>query len=105
MSISPDSICANKNDRVIFTCSATGGPGNMFRWEDASSGELLTDEEVLTVDATKTQEYICTVENEAGSDSSTATLFRKSIQLLRSQNIKIELHTESNNILIFVLHV
>ena len=78
MSISPESICANKNDRVMFTCSVTGGPGNMFSWEDASSG-VLTDEEVLTIDATKTQEYICTVENEAGSDTSTATLFRKSL--------------------------
>ena len=63
----------------MFTCSATGGPGNMFRWEEASSVGFITDEEVLTIDATKTQKYICIVENEAGSDSSTATLSGKCI--------------------------
>ena len=79
MSIFPENICANKNDQVMFTCSATGGPGNMFRWEEALSGEFITDEEVLIIDATnfKTQEYICIVENEAGSDSGTAALSGK----------------------------
>ena len=61
----------------MFTCSAMGGPGNTFRWEEASSGEVITNEEVLTISTTKTQEYICTVENEAGSDFSIATLFSK----------------------------
>ena len=77
MSVSPENICANKSDEVMFICSATGGPGNTFRWENASSGELLTNEEILTVCATKTREYICTVENEAGSDYGNVTLSGK----------------------------
>ena len=82
VSISPENICANTNEQIMFTCSATGGPGNMFRWEEASSGEFITDEEVLTIDATKTKEYICIVVNEAGSDSSTTTLSGKAIYSL-----------------------
>ena len=77
VSISPESICANKTEQVMFTCSATGGPGNTFRWEEALSGGFITDEEVLTIVATKTQEFICIVENAAGSDSGTATLSGK----------------------------
>ena len=77
MSITPNEVCAESNEEVMFTCSASLGTGNSFSWEEVASGNTIGSEEVLTVTALSTTQYKCTVENLAGSGCSTATLFCK----------------------------
>ena len=64
-------------DNVTFTCSALGGPDNLFQWQ--KEGECLPSESLSTltltnVDAMDGGLYTCVVTNAAGNDSSDITL-------------------------------
>ena len=65
-------------DNVTFTCSALGGPDNMFQWQKDGQ-DLLSESQstltLVTVNAMDGGLYTCVVNNAAGNDSSNITLY------------------------------
>ena len=64
-------------DNVTFTCSALGGPGNMFQWQKDGQDLLSESQSTLTlanVNAMDGGLYTCVVTNAAGNDNSDITL-------------------------------
>ena len=62
---------------VAFQCSAQGGPGNKFTWTRLSDGMEISNESRLEINVTSASDgsiYQCTVQNDAGNGSATATL-------------------------------
>ena len=62
---------------VEFTCSALGGPGNMFTWFRMYDNVVIASEPLLQIaveDAFDGSDYQCLVENDAGNDTIVATL-------------------------------
>ena len=78
MNVTPPSVSADRGDVVSFTCSAEGGPGNQFTWvRRLAEATVVGNTPELTIDGVTIRDggyYECTVENRAGSGSSTATL-------------------------------
>ena len=75
--VTPPQIDAERNTNATFMCFAQGGPGNMFSWSKLPDEVTITEssELVIMVDSASVGgTYQCTVENMAGSDSSTAVL-------------------------------
>ena len=73
----PPSINAERNIVEMFTCSAQGGPGNNFTWVKLSDGMVVSNESQLEINVTSAFDgsvYMCTVENNAGSDAANVTL-------------------------------
>ena len=69
----PDVLSLGEN--VTFTCSALGGPNNMFQWQKDGVDLLNESQFTLTnVNATDGGLYTCVVTNAAGNDSSDITL-------------------------------
>ena len=77
LSVTPVETCAERNEEVMFTCSASQGIGNTFSWEDVATGDMVGIGEVLIVTAQSAAQYKCTVLNVAGSGCITATLLCK----------------------------
>ena len=73
VSIIPFSGNVNQGDNHTLTCTAQGGPNNMFTWmhrgQSIVFGNMLTLTN-LTVGST----YSCVVGNEAGADEATRAL-------------------------------
>ena len=64
-------------NNVTFTCTAQGGPNNMFQWQKDGQelfGESQSTLTLTTVNATDGGLYTCAVTNAAGNDSSDITL-------------------------------
>ena len=69
---------ANFGDNVTLTCSARGGPQNVFQWQTNGTdlpGENQTTLQLTDIDATDGGEYTCVVSNGAGNDSISTTLY------------------------------
>lgn len=65
-------------DIVTLLCSSSGGPNNMFKW--MKEEVVISDEtkETLTLNITSIYyggTYTCSVNNTAGNDSASATLY------------------------------
>ena len=64
-------------DSVNFTCSAKGGPDNMFQWQKDGQDLLSESQSTLTLTNVNAMDgglYTCVVTNAAGNDSSDITL-------------------------------
>ena len=64
-------------DNVTFTCSALGGPDNIFQWQKDGQelfGESQSTLTLTDVNAADGGVYTCVVTNAAGNDSSDITL-------------------------------
>ena len=62
---------------ATFTCSALGGPGNIFVWIRLLDDEVAADGPILMIeieDAFDGSEYECLVVNDAGNDTTVVTL-------------------------------
>ena len=75
--VTPSNILS-RGDNVTLTCSARGGPDNMFQWQKNGAdlpGENQTTLQLTDIDATDGGEYTCVVSNAAGNDSTNVTLY------------------------------
>ena len=75
--ISPSgNILASFNSTVNITCSAGGGPNNMFEWSKQGAGVVSNNSvlEFSMITGTDGAVYECTVTNAAGSDMASALL-------------------------------
>ena len=84
MLASPNDASSERDTNVTFTCSAMGGPDNKFEWTRLFDNAVVGMESNLTVTVDSARvggDYRCTVENDAGSDSTTATLRGRQIPL------------------------
>ncbi len=85
MTVIPNFTNNFQGDTQIFTCSAMGGPGNMFSWRRLYDNTIVGNTSNLIVNvggATDGGQYRCEVSNLAGNDSSTATLNGEDIYYL-----------------------
>ena len=77
VSVTPQVINAERGIMAEFTCSALGGPGNVFTWFRMYDNVVVESEPMLQIaveDAFDGNNYQCLVENDAGSDTIVATL-------------------------------
>ena len=77
LNVTPFNI-VNDGDNVTLTCSARGGPDNVFQWQKNGAdlpGENRTTVQLTDIDATDGGEYTCVVSNAAGSDSINTTVY------------------------------
>ena len=75
--VTPSNILS-RGDNVTLTCSARGGPDNVFQWQKNGAdlpGEDQTTLQLTDIDATDGGEYTCVVSNAAGNDSTSVTLY------------------------------
>ena len=73
----PTTINGNHSGNATFSCTAMGGPGNMFSWTNLKSNTVVVNgSELVVVDiiASDGGQYQCLAENLAGSDNTTVTL-------------------------------
>ena len=65
-------------DSITFQCDAQGGPQNMYQWSlnnDILPFETSKTLQIFSITLLDAGEYTCTVSNEAGMDSVSATLY------------------------------
>ena len=63
---------------AVFTCTALGGPDNVYTWTRLSDGAVVANQTILRVmveSACDGSVYQCRAENAAGRISSNATLY------------------------------
>ena len=73
----PPEINSERGETQTFSCSAMGGPANVFSWIRLLDNVTVSQEAALMVlvdSARNGSEYICTVMNGAGSDSARVIL-------------------------------
>ena len=76
LNVTPSNILS-RGDNVTLTCSARGGPDNMFQWQRNGTdlpGEDQTTLQLTDIDATDGGVYTCVVSNAAGNSSMSATI-------------------------------
>jgi len=73
----PSEITTSVNTTVSLICVAGGGPDNIFEW--SQNGVIITrgNRPFLSIPIVTGGMYQCTVINNAGSDSSTASVIGK----------------------------
>ena len=79
-----------RGDNVTFTCSARGGPENVFKWQKNGAdlpGENQTTLQLTDIDATDGGEYTCVVSNAAGNDSANLTLYIRPYIVVNPQSL------------------
>lgn len=72
MLASPQDVSSEREMNQTFTCSAMGGPGNMFTWTrllDRMVVGQMSDLTVVVDGADKGGYYQCTVQNDAGNET------------------------------------
>ena len=79
--ISPVDITTTVNSTVNITCSADGGPNNMFEWSKQGTGVVSNDAvlEFPMITSTDSAVYECTVYNAAGNETLDVTLIGKCV--------------------------
>ena len=77
---SPGSFDGLPGGNATFQCSSLGGPGNNFTWMRQSDGMVIGNQSTLSImdlDAFDGGQYQCCVENRAGNDTTSVTLYGK----------------------------
>lgn len=75
--VDPTTINSNDSGNATFICSAMGGLGNMFSWTKLRDNVVVVNDSELVlmgIMASDGGQYLCLVENIAGSDNTTVTL-------------------------------
>ena len=75
--VTPSNILS-REDNVTLTCSARGGPDNVFQWQKNGAdlpGENQTTLQLTDIDATDGGEYTCVVSNAGGYERTNTTLY------------------------------
>ena len=74
--ISPVDITTTVNLTVNITCSAEGGPNNVFEWSKQGTGVVSNDNvlEFPMITGTDGAVYECTMSNAAGNETRNVTL-------------------------------
>ena len=68
-------VLTNFNSTESITCSAQGGPNNMFEW--SKQGVIVSNSDVLELTMITGSDgglYVCTVTNDAGSDTASTSV-------------------------------
>ena len=70
----------NNGDQLMLNCSSEGGPGLEYSWSrtNAFSANTMTNTSTLTISDLATVdggEYTCTVNNSAGTNSTTVIVY------------------------------
>ena len=68
-------VRTNFNSTVSLTCSAQGGPNNMFEW--SKQGVIVSNSDVLELTMITGSDgglYVCNVTNDAGSDTANTSV-------------------------------
>lgn len=76
VAVSPLDAVFNFGDYVTLVCIAKGGPDNSFQWE--MNGNVIGNDSTVTlvdIDASHGGDYMCTVSNAAGTESTSTTLY------------------------------
>ena len=71
----PGDVLTNSNSTVNITCSAQGGPNNMFEW--SKQGVIVSNSDVLELTMVTGSDgglYVCNVTNDAGSDTASTSV-------------------------------
>ena len=74
--ISPPTVLTNFNSTLNLTCTADGGPNNIFEW--SKQGIIVSNSSVLELTMITGSDggiYECTVTNDAGSGRESASVF------------------------------
>ncbi len=76
VTVVPSTSNSHEGDTLVFSCSANGGPGNVYSWIRLSDSTTVgnTSNLTLTVSATDGGQYRCVVSNQAGNDSAATSL-------------------------------
>lgn len=77
VSIEPAMPTVERGESIILTCTALGGPGNIFSWTQSSTALVISSEAVLTVSISSGGDggvYRCSVENDAGNGNAFTTI-------------------------------
>ena len=70
--VPPGDVLTSFNSTETITCLAQGGPNNMFEW--SKQGVIVSNSDVLVLTMITGSDgglYVCTVTNDAGSDTAT----------------------------------
>ena len=68
-------VLTNFSSIVNITCSAQGGPNNMFEW--SKQGVIVSNSDVLELTMITGSDgglYVCNVTNDAGSDTANTSV-------------------------------
>ena len=66
-------------DTIILNCTASGGPGNMFRW--FKDDMIVANTSILNISSISAADggmYECVVNNTAGNSTANITIYGKS---------------------------
>ena len=89
-----ENVLTNFNSTESITCSALGGPNNMFEWR--KQGVIVSNSDVLELTMITGSDgglYVCNVTNDAGSDrANTSVIGMYSILLLLEYILLLYLH-------------
>ena len=77
VSVTPSTHVVNISNTAVFSCTANGGPNNVYQWYRNS--QLLSDQTnpnitISSINSTDGGVYTCNVTNAAGSGVAMATL-------------------------------
>ena len=70
--VNPQTVLTNFNSTENITCTAKGGPNNMFQWRRQGIAPVISNNSVLELTMITGSDggvYECTVTNDAGSDT------------------------------------
>ena len=72
----PETVNALPSEILEFHCMAQGGPGNTFQWTYLRDNTLVSNDSLLNLTSTAIigGDYLCNVSNQAGVDTTKATI-------------------------------
>ena len=93
MTANPDQGLYSTSDNIILTCSAQGGPSNMFQWQNNDVNLTNETSEILNITGSDGGGvYTCVVSNDAGRDMDnfTVNIIPEFIQPLIGYNAEVD---------------